>query len=101
MQRNTFILGVVLLHTLDQNKDAILSETEIAGAQQALLSLDENKDGEISGEEFSKAMPKTMQGMRGWRSDRGGAPHPFHDRGRHQDRRGRTERPEQDEASAE
>ena len=69
MQREAYGFGLVLLATLDKNKDAVLSETEIARMKEALLTLDENQDGEVSRAELTAAMPAAMAALHGNQED--------------------------------
>ena len=53
-----------LLRALDRDGDGTLSETEIAGAADALKSLDADQDGQLSGQEFRGAGPRGGEGRR-------------------------------------
>ena len=99
IHREAYGFGLVLLATLDKNKDAVLSETEIARMKEALLTLDENTDGEVSREELSAAMPAAMAALYGEREDQPQW-NGFRDRWRRWHRPDSGDRPAPDETGA-
>ena len=56
-----------LFRAIDRDRDGALTEAEIAGAPEALKTLDANGDGQLSGDEIR---PPFMRGFRGREGDR-------------------------------
>jgi len=62
-----------LMRVLDADKDGKLSAKEIAGATNALLTLDKNGDGQLTRAELRPPRPPRREGAEGAPDAKGGA----------------------------